>query len=331
MRGFPISEQSEILHMRREAEALAKGLGFSPEDRGRLAIVATELGTNLLKHAGHGEILLGLSENASVPCVEVIALDQGPGMADVEGCLVDGYSTAGSQGTGLGAAKRQATSFDIYSGLDLGAAVHVRVCPSKTEFKPRDAIPWAVLWRAMPGEECCGDGFAVRTGTDEFLGMVADGLGHGAFAAQASEQAVRIFEKSSVADPDSLLENLHLGLRATRGAAVSVAKIEQSRGLVTFSGVGNVAGALIVGGQVKRMVPRNGTVGAVARHIMGFQYPFKGEALVVLHTDGLAGNWSLDKYPGLAQREPALIAAVLYRDFGRRRDDALILVVRAQS
>ena len=113
--GLPISEQSEILHMRREAEALAKGLGFSPEDCGRLAIVATELATNLLKHAGHGEILLGLSENASVPCVELIALDQGPGMVDVDACLVDGYSTAGSQGTGLGAAKRQATSFDIYS------------------------------------------------------------------------------------------------------------------------------------------------------------------------------------------------------------------------
>ena len=137
MRGFAISEQSEILHMRREADALGKSLGYSPEDCGRLAIVATELATNLLKHAGHGEILLGLSENASVRCVELIALDQGPGMADVEACLVDGYSTAGSQGTGLGAVKRQSTSFDVYSALNLGAAVHVRVCPSKTEFKPR--------------------------------------------------------------------------------------------------------------------------------------------------------------------------------------------------
>ena len=331
MRGFLISERSEILHMRREAEVLAKGLGFSPEDCGRLAIIATELATNLLKHAGHGEILLGLSENTSVPCVELIALDQGPGMVDVDACLVDGYSTAGSQGTGLGAAKRQATSFDIYSGLNLGAAVHVRVCPSKTKFKPRNSFPWAVLWRALPGEDFCGDGFAVRNGTDGFLAMVADGLGHGAFAAQASGEAIRIFEKSNIADPDALLGDLHLGLRATRGAAISVAKIEQSRGLVTFSGIGNVAGALIVDGGVKRMVSRNGTVGAVARQIMGFQYPFKGDALVILHSDGLASNWSLDKYPGLAQRDPALIAALLYRDFGRRRDDALILVVRAQS
>jgi hypothetical protein len=171
----------------------------------------------------------------------------------------------------------------------------------------------------------------VRNGADQFLGMVADGLGHGPFAAQASGQAVRIFEKSSAADPDTLLKDLHLGVRATRGAAISVAKIEQSRGLVTFSGIGNVAGALIVDGGVKRMVSRNGTAGAVARQILGFQYPFKGDALVVLHTDGLAGHWSLEKYPGLAQREPALIAAVLYRDFGRRRDDALILVVRAKS
>ena len=163
MRGFLISEQSEILHMRREAEALAKGLGFSPEDCGRLAIIATELATNLLKHAGHGEILLGLSENTSVPCVELIALDQGPGMVDVDACLVDGYSTAGSQGTGLGAAKRQATSFDIYSGLNLGAAVHVRVCPSKTKFKPRELISLGralarpagggLLWRRLRGKK----------------------------------------------------------------------------------------------------------------------------------------------------------------------------------
>lgn len=133
----------------------------------------------------------------------------------------------------------------------------------------------------MPGEGVCGDGFTVRTAHDEFLGMVADGLGHSAFAAQASEQAIRIFKKSSAAEPDSLLESLHLGLRATRGAAVSVARIKQSRGVVTFSGIGNVAGALIVAGQVKRMVSRNGTVGAVARQIMGFQYPFKGDALAV--------------------------------------------------
>jgi anti-sigma regulatory factor (Ser/Thr protein kinase) len=331
MRGFTISEQSEILHMRREADALAKSLGYSEEDCGRLAIVATELATNLLKHAGHGEILLGLSENASVRCVELIALDQGPGMADAEACLVDGYSTAGSQGTGLGAVRRQATSLDIYSRVNLGAAIHARVCPAKTGFKPRDSIPWAVLWRAMPGEELCGDGFAVRSAGDAFVAMVADGLGHGPFAALASDEAVRIFEKSRAADPDTLLEDLHLGLRATRGAAISVAKVEPSRGLVTFSGIGNVAGALVVGGQVKRMVSRNGTVGAVARQILGFQYPFKGEALVILHSDGLSVNWSLDKYPGLAQCQPALIAAVLYRDFGRRRDDALIMVVQVKS
>jgi anti-sigma regulatory factor (Ser/Thr protein kinase) len=331
MRGFPISEPSEILHMRREADALAKSLGYSEEDRGRLAIVATELATNLIKHAGHGEILLGLPDNASVRCVELIAIDQGQGMADVELCLADGYSTAGSQGTGLGAVERQATSFDIYSGLNLGVAIHVRVCPGKTQFKPRDPIPWAVVWRAMPGEQLCGDGFAVRVGGDEFLAMVADGLGHGPFAAQASEQAVRIFEKSTSTDPDTILEDLHLGLRATRGAAISLAKIEPSRGLVTFSGIGNVAGALAVDGGVKRMVSRNGTVGAVARQILGFQYPFHGDALVIIHSDGLASHWSLDKYPGLAAREPALIAAVLYRDFGRKRDDAMVMVVRAKS
>jgi anti-sigma regulatory factor (Ser/Thr protein kinase) len=81
MRGFRISEQSEIFEMRQEAEKLGESIGFSAEDCGRVAIVATELATNILKHAGHGEVLLGLSDDASLSCVELLALDQGSGMA----------------------------------------------------------------------------------------------------------------------------------------------------------------------------------------------------------------------------------------------------------
>ena len=331
MRGFRISEQSEIFEMRREAEKLGGSIGFSAEDRGRVALVATELATNVLKHAGHGEVLLGLSENASLPCVELLALDQGPGMADVDASLVDGHSTVGTHGTGLGAAKRQSTSFAIYSAPGQGTAVHARVCRSKIAFSPRDKIPWAVVWRAMPGEELCGDGFCVREHQGGLVGLVADGLGHGAFAAQAAQESVRIFEKSTAANVDDVLENVHQGLRATRGAAVAVASVDPSAGVVSFSGIGNIAGSLIEAGVTRRMVSRNGTAGLVARQIQGFQYSFKGEALLVLHSDGLSSNWSLNKYPGLAQCDPALVAAVLYRDFGRQRDDALVLVVRVGS
>ena len=216
MRSFRISEQSEIFEMRREAEKLGKSIGFSEEDCGRTAIIATELATNILKHAHHGEILLGQSENASVPSVELLALDQGPGMADVDASFVDGHSTVGTHGTGLGAAKRQSSSFAVYSTLGHGTAIHVRVCRSKIAFSPRDKTQWAVVWRAMPGEELCGDGFCVREGKNGLLGLVVDGLGHGAFAAQAAQEAVRIFEKPTSPHVDDVVESIHQGLRATR-------------------------------------------------------------------------------------------------------------------
>jgi hypothetical protein len=79
------------------------------------------------------------------------------------------------------------------------------------------------------------------------------------------------------------------------------------------------------------MVSQNGTVGHTIRRIQEFEYPYEGEPLVVLHSDGLSGSWSLDSYPGLIAVHPTLIASVLYRDYGRERDDATVLAVRGKS
>src|SRR5262249_13609897 len=156
----------------------------------------------------------------------------------------------------------------------------------------------------------------------------SDGLGHGAFAAQASTDATRIFASSDSLDADTLAESIHLGLRSTRGAAIAVASIQHSPRVAPYSGIGNIASVLIDDGTARRMVSHNGTAGLVARRIHGFQYPYASGALLVMHTDGLASAWNMDKYPGLAERSPMLIAGVLYRDFARARDDAGVLVAR---
>src|SRR4051794_24710081 len=87
---------------RRRAATMASSLRLDETTAGRLALVVTECANNLWKHAHGGEILLnplGLED----PGVEVLALDKGPGMSDPARCFQDGYSTAGSPGTGLGA------------------------------------------------------------------------------------------------------------------------------------------------------------------------------------------------------------------------------------
>jgi serine/threonine protein phosphatase PrpC len=159
--------------------------------------------------------------------------------------------------------------------------------------------------------------------------LVADGLGHGPDAHAAAREAVRLFHGSRQSEPVAVLEALHAGLRATRGAAVGIAGIDLGRSTVRYAGVGNIAGSILSRGGTRSLVSHNGVAGHEARRIAEFSYPFPDGALLVLHSDGLSSRWSLDPYPGLAERHPALVAGVLYRDFKRGRDDVTVVVARA--
>jgi hypothetical protein len=72
----------------------------------------------------------------------------------------------------------------------------------------------------------------------------------------------------------------------------------------------------------------NGIVGSNMRKVQEFAHEWGAGATLILHSDGIATRWDVNAYPALMFRHPALIAAVLYRDFARQRDDAMVLVVR---
>ncbi|HMB03511.1 MAG TPA: SpoIIE family protein phosphatase [Isosphaeraceae bacterium] len=163
--------------------------------------------------------------------------------------------------------------------------------------------------------------------------MVADGLGHGARAAEAAQAAVRIFHDRAAAGPAAVLQAAHLGLRNTRGAALAIAEIDRAAGAVRFAGIGNIA-ATILGPDGERgtnLVSHNGTVGHEMRKVQEFVSPWPEGSLLVMHSDGLGTHWRLGRYPGLVARHPSLIAGVLYRDFKRGRDDVTVLVARDAS
>jgi hypothetical protein len=151
-------------------------------------------------------------------------------------------------------------------------------------------------------------------------------LGHGLLAADASRQAVRLFRENITLEGPRLFEILHPGLRSTRGAAVAIADVRQGEGEIRFTGVGNISGTLIAGGTSRSMVSQNGTVGAEMRRVQEFKYPFTGDTLLVMYSDGLASRWQLSEYPGLRFKHPSLIAGILYRDHRRERDDVTVLV-----
>ncbi len=332
MRAIAVQEVSQIAAARRGAVAIARGLGFGEEDSGRVAIVATELATNLIKHGAGGELLVGTYADRTGSGLECLALDKGSGMADVAASLRDGHSTAGSPGTGLGAITRGSHVTDIYSRPGLGTAILVRLepgRPSAMEARPEPLSGAVNLPKS--GEEACGDAWCVKAHGSGFKLMVADGLGHGPSAADAAHAAVGIFTAGPLLSPGELLDRMHAALRSTRGAAISVADVDMERRSVVFAGIGNVAGVLITDEGARRMVSHNGTAGHVAKRVQEFTYPFERIPLVILCSDGLGTSWNLDSYPGLSQRHPALIAGVLYRDFGRGRDDVTVLVARGEA
>jgi anti-sigma regulatory factor (Ser/Thr protein kinase) len=327
MQSLTVHDASQVAEARRAAVVLARKLGFEDEDAGRVAIVATELATNLVKHGGGGELLVGVFEDGGGEGLECVALDKGPGMPDVERCLKDGYSTAGSPGTGLGAIARQSEFFDLFSRPGSGTAALARLHKGRRKAQSAShGCAFGAVSVAKAGEEVSGDGWSARVHADGFTLMVVDGLGHGPFAAEAAFAATEIFAKNHSAAPAEILERIHGVLRSTRGAAVSVARLDRERGQVRFAGIGNVSGTLIAGATARKMVSHNGTAGHAVKRIQEFTYEFTGRPVVILCSDGLGTSWSLDRYPGLVSRHPALVAAVLYRDFTRGRDDVTVLV-----
>jgi anti-sigma regulatory factor (Ser/Thr protein kinase) len=321
-----VRDETQIAEARRAASSSASRHGFNEVEVGRVALVTTELATNLIKHAGGGEILVGAYQEGDQNGVEIIALDQGRGMTNVRACLTDGYSSAGTAGHGLGAVVRQSNFVDIASWPGVGTALLARIEPGTTNGQREPtAFGFGAVSVAKLGEDVCGDSWAIDQNGAAATLFVADGLGHGPVAAEASVEAVRLFHRFHGHQVPTLLDYIHGGLRATRGAAISIARYDALSDQVIYCGIGNVAGVIAARNGLRRMVSMPGTAGHNARKIQSFQYPFEG-GLVILCSDGLSTSWAFDRYPSLTAAHPTLIAAVLYRDFARRRDDATVLV-----
>ena len=180
----------------------------------------------------------------------------------------------------------------------------------------------------LASEQICGDAWAViETETGRQLVIVADGLGHGELAFEASAGAIRVAQENSQRSPQEILELMHRVLRSTRGAAVAIAQLDFNQQSVLFAGVGNIA-ASIIAPESRSMVSYNGIVGYQIHKIKEFTYPFPLGATLILSSDGLATGWRIDRYNGLIVKHPSLVAGVLYRDFKRLRDDVSVVVVR---
>ena len=323
MRWLPVEDASAVPSCRSASLALAARLGFPSARADQLALAVTEAASNLYKHARQGSLLLRVNRDLEQPGVELVTIDAGPGLADVSAALRDGHSTAGSLGIGLGAIGRLADFTDLYSVPGHGTVLVARFWPEPGPPVTR----CAGLIRPITGETECGDDFGAVQGGDTVTAVLCDGLGHGPLAAAAASQAVAAVLDQPAGEPAALLERAHRRMAGTRGGAVGIVQVNGA--VARFAGLGNIAASILSDGTRKSMLSVPGIAGFQARVIRQFDYEVPPGAAVILHSDGISRRWEVAAVPGLAARDPLVIAAVLLAEAGQHRDDAGVLVLKS--
>ena len=326
---IPVTEPSQAGDARRRAVALAEDLRLDEGCCGAVALAATEMATNLVKHAGGGHLLLQCIGTNGNSGIRIISVDKGPGIRDIGSALSDGHSTSGTLGSGLGAIQRASTGLHLYSTPSTGTVLSAEFCgrEAKQSSKPTK-FEIGFVSEPIAGEDVCGDGWAARPSADGFRLMVVDGLGHGVLAADAAREAERIFERSQHDSLTMVLQDTNLALRKTRGAAFGLAQINLERGLLSFVGVGNISASVVAPGVSRSLASHNGILGQNMERVQEFTIPWNENSVLVMHSDGLASRWDLDRYPGIWSKHPAVVAALLHRDFARGRDDVTVVVAK---
>ena len=323
---FPVGHDSAVGAVRRAAMALADRVGFTESTVGEVGIVATELASNQVKHAGGGAVLLRACRTGQDVGVEVVALDRGPGMEDVPQSFRDGHSSTGTLGIGLGAVSRLATSWDVFSTPGRGVVITASFGPDgvTTSSGP---VAVAGVSRPLTGEDVCGDAYAVRVDGDVVSLTMVDGLGHGPLAATASSSAVRAFQAAPAGSALTLLTAMHRALAGTRGAAVAVLQTDGGA-TVSHAGIGNISGHIFGAERRRGLLSYPGIAGGQVRTLRENSYELPPRAVVVLHSDGVSDTLDLGTDPTLFRRSPTVISALALRDFGTRNDDAGVITLR---
>ncbi|MCK1790534.1 ATP-binding protein [Pseudomonas violetae] len=323
---LPIEDNSQIGHARRTAQKLAEQHGFDATDAGRVALVATELASNILKHAASGELHLRVLPRASGAAIEMLAIDRANGF-DLEACLADGFSTGGTQGIGLGAVSRQTEVFDVYAD-NRGAVLLARLFPRGDKAADQR---FGVSQHSLRNDPACGDVWHLAFDGPRISALVIDGLGHGEDAERAARAGEKTFALAPFTSPVMLLEDIHRDMIGTRGGALAIAHYDGDADALKFVGIGNIGACLIAPGKSSGLASHPGIVGGQYRKAQPFDYAQVNGQLLIMYSDGLQSRWNLQDYPGLVHRHPAVIAAILHRDFCRGRDDVTVVVIALEA
>ncbi|HEX9781865.1 MAG TPA: ATP-binding SpoIIE family protein phosphatase [Opitutaceae bacterium] len=329
-----VSDLSDIGRAQRVAKEMATALGFDELRGEEIVLAASELASNLIRHARRGTLTMTPVTDAGRIGMQVESLDSGPGIADVEQALTDGFSTGSGLGYGLGAVNRLMDTLDISSqqGAEGGTRVTcTRWLRSEMTGLSPCPLDFGAATRAYPGMQDNGDAFVIKRWGAGALVALVDGLGHGNLAhraAQAARQYVENHFDQSLAD---LFRGVGRACHGTRGVVMAIGLFDWAQERLTFASIGNVEARVHGKGKPPNFLIRRGIVGVNAVSPVVTEHPWDRNNTLVLHSDGLRTHWQWEDFPDLASMSASIAAQRLLHALAKDDDDATILVVKGRT
>lgn len=329
---FNIGTEQDVYIIIRAVKHLAEEMGFNETIRARLATAVSEIVTNVIKHAGKGECVLGPTKNQLG--LEIIISDQGPGIKDIDEALTKGYSTTkGSLGIGLAGAKRLVEDFQIKSSPDKGTTVIMR------EFPPINVKDLEHGMVSLPklGEAFNGDGYFIKEiSGDKLFVAVIDGGGHGQSAKEKTDLALGFLEKhyrdpleNIITECDKMLhQKEEEGGGREKGLVMGLCLLFEDK--LSYLGVGDTE-IMVIG-------PNNRVKPTSQPGVMGFfklprlklqEYDLSGPAIIIMYSDGIMKRFGEKDLP--LEQNARDIAGFIVQNYQREQDDATVLVVKKKK
>jgi anti-sigma regulatory factor (Ser/Thr protein kinase) len=329
--SFAATDRSYFALLKKEIHKKALDAGIAIARINELDIIVAEMTSNLFKYSDDGEILMGVFQNGGSPYIELISIDNGPGMLNPAKMMQDGISTSNTLGHGFGSMKRLSDDFEVYSIHGWGTIVLSRVYSHRTAPRKKEKVLVNPLIVYKPGEITSGDGMSYKQNNKYFKLMLADGLGHGPEANKAVKEAAAAFVIYPDYSPAETLRFIHNSIKKTRGAVISILGYEFETRTWTSTGIGNIAVRLNGATAFRNQMSYNGIVGHNIPNTMNDQqYPMDQYNQVILFSDGIKTRWDLNKYPLISRYDGTILAAALYKDQARRTDDMSVIVVKTK-
>lgn len=330
----PTRTESSLILLRSKLAAIARRLDINDLKRENMLLVASELVSNNVKHAAGRGMVQVWQQPGGV--LDLLSLDYGPGIQNLEQAEVDGYSSSSTLGKGLGAIRRLSDESYIYtqpagapqikkwSGTIMLARFRYRneaeeICPG---FK------FGIFSRSLSDERYNGDRIYLYYKGKVLRWLHLDGLGHGEEAkAATADLGVHL---DGFTAPGAVLEMVDRQLVNTRGAVAVTGEIDLAKNQLQLLGVGDMHAHVYSREQIQHIAFAPGILGREHRKADLAESEFGKKSVVVTASDGIRRNWDMENFSGLFNQHPQLIAYALGNIMGRISDDQSICVASVE-